>query len=193
MPFRAVPSLRVTALLLLAGLVSATRAGADLIKVSPFLQQQSAQAAAPTENTNFEFRGSVELDGADHFRVVDVGRKAAAWMKVGDRDDNLGVTLKQYDPQNEMITLEQGGQVITLQLKAGKVAAGLGGGAPLPLPVMPAPVNQVVGANATPADEQKRLENVAAEIARRRALREQAARARAAAAGLNSDRPNPPR
>jgi hypothetical protein len=47
--------------------------------------------------------------------------------------------------------------------------------APMPaIPNVPLAVTNAVVVNPTPADEQKRLEAVAAEVARRRALREQA-------------------
>ena len=155
-------------------------ARAELIKVSPFLPSASS-AATPTANAPLEYRGAMEVSDVEQYRVVDPARKVGSWLKVGEHDSNLDVTIKQHDRDRETITIDHGGQTMTLSLHESKVIAG--GGvptlaappmAPNPMPnVSPAVVNTVV-TNPTPADEQRRLEAVAAEVARRRALREQA-------------------
>lgn len=160
---------------------AAAGARAELIKVSPFLPPQTAQAA-PTSNAPLEYRGSMEVGSVETYRIVDPAKKVGTWLKVGDKDENLGIVLKTHDKDRDTIVVEQGSQSMTLPLRVPKVISS--GNAPqmlAPAPVanpgpnVPPAVTQAVVPNPTPADEQRRLEAVAAEVARRRALREQAA------------------
>jgi len=171
------PNLSRCALLVSACFLGVAGSRAELLKVSPFLGPQSS-SSTPTQNAPLEYRGSMSMADVRQFRVVDPAHKVGTWLKVGEKDANLDVTLKGHDDSHDTITVEHGGQTMTLQLKAPKVVSS---GA-MPTPIMPAlrPSNvsaaviQSVVPNPTPADEQRRLEAVAAEVARRRALREQA-------------------
>lgn len=164
----------------IASSVAASQAAAELIKVSPFLPPQSA-VAAPTQNAPLEYRGSMEVDNVEQYRIVDPSRKVGTWLKVGERDDNLNLVLKQHDADRETVVVEQGGQTMTLAMKAAKVVSAghvpqmVAPAVPQPAPNVSPAVLQTVVPNPTPADESRRLEAVAAEVARRRALREQAA------------------
>ena len=177
MPLPFTPSCRVVAVLACALL--AVSAKAQLIKVSPFLPPQGA-ANAPTQNAPLTYAGSMEDNGVQQYRIVDPQRKIGTWLKVGERDANLDVALKSHDADHETVTIDHGGQTLTLELKTPKViSSGMMPRVATPMPT--APVNmspavlQTVVPKPTPADEQRRLEAVAAEVARRRALREQAA------------------
>jgi hypothetical protein len=76
--------------------------------------------------------------------------------------------------------VEQEGRTLNLEIRKAKVVSSGSAAAMVPPVVQPMPGNmnpavvQSVVPNPTPADEQKRLEAVAQEVARRRALREQA-------------------
>lgn len=174
---------------MLACMLAAGEMRAELIKVSPFLPPQGA-AANPTANAPLEYRGSYEVGNVEQYRIVDPARKAGAFLKVGERDDNLDISLKQHDANSDTVVVEHGGQTLTLSLRVAKVISS--GAVPqmlAPPPiatstpnVLPA-VTQTVVPNPTQADEQRRLEAVAAEVARRRALREQAAQQQAQQAG----------
>lgn len=194
MPSRKPPLCRSVAAAVLVA-AAAHAAPTELLKVSPFLPPQGA-AAAVTQNAPLEYRGSLQIGPVVEFRVVDPARKMGAWLKLGERDLNLGVVVQHHDLVHDTITVEHGGQTLTLPLHVAKVAAG-GFGQRFASPAMysppmssvsPAVINTVVP-NPTPADEQRRLEAVAAEVARRRALREQAAAA--AAARRNGEAPGP--
>lgn len=172
------PSLRATAVL--ACVFAAGSLRAELIKVSPFLPPQS-MANATASNAPLVYSGMMFVDGVEQYRIVDPARKLGTWLKVGERDANLDVTLKQHNEgERETVTIEHGGQAMTLPLKTAKIVTT---GAPVGIPGLPGnpPPNvspaviQTVVTNPTQADEQKRLEAVAAEVARRRALREQQA------------------
>lgn len=180
------------AALCVAGMGSAR---AELLKVSPFLGPQNT-AAAPTQNSPLEYRGSMAMGDMVQFRVVDPARRVGTWLKIGEHDANLDVTLKEHDETHDTISVEHAGQSLTLQLKTAKVVSG--GAMPTPImPMSPPTMNvspaviQTVVPNPTPQQEQERLQAVAAEVARRRALREQAIQqAQAQAQGIQL--PPPP-
>lgn len=160
-------------------------ARAQLASRSPFLPPQSAVPNAPTADAPLEFGGYLDTPGDGRlYRVLikDPARKGAVWVKLNERNQDLDVVVKQHDDEQQTLTVEHGGKTLTLAEKKAKVvSSGPAGQAmpppptavPPPAPVPPA-VTQAVVLNPTPADEQRRLEAVAAEVARRRALREQA-------------------
>lgn len=169
---------------------------AELIKVSPFLLPQGSASAA-TPNAPLEYSGSVAFGDSEQYRVYDPARKVGVWLKMGERDPNLDVVIKQHDTDQDTLTVEHGGQTMTLPIHSGKVASAgampsfTAGAAMPPMPnVSPAVINTVVP-NPTPADEERRLQAVAAEVARRRAMREQAAQQQAMQAGQPAPYPNP--
>jgi hypothetical protein len=167
--------------LLTAGLVlgAAAGAGAQLPSKSPFLPATAAGAAAPAASAPLEFRGYMEFGGALQVRLFDPAKKTAAWVALNERNADLEVTARQLDRDKGTLTVEHRGAMHTLEIRAAKVVSGgaISAGLPPPVPmpsnVAPA-VTQSVVVNPTPADEQRRLEAVASEVARRRALREQA-------------------
>jgi hypothetical protein len=117
-----------------------------------------------------------------------VSGSTGVWVKLNERNPDLDVTIKQHDESQKpaTITIEHQGKTLTLAEKEGKVVSGGAAAQAMPppgqppqppVPVqsnVPAAVTQAVVLNPSPADEQRRLEAVAAEVARRRAMREQA-------------------
>jgi hypothetical protein len=165
-----------------AGLVlAAACAGrAEVASKSPFLPQAGAAGpAAPTAGAPLEFRGYLATSEGVQFRVYDPARKMGAWVRLNERNPDLDVVAKQHDESRNTLTLEHQGRTLTLAEREAKVVSG-GQTQMIPPPQPVPPVNvapavtQAVVLNPTPADEQRRLEAVAAEVARRRALREQA-------------------
>lgn len=173
------PSRCLAVLLLAAG---AARVEAQLAAHSPFLPPQGSMPTAPAPTAPLEFRGFIDTGEGVQYRIHDPAKKAGTWAKANERETNFGVTVKQYDAERKVLTVEHEGRTLTLPEREAKVVSS-GSAAqvmppPMPMP-MPAPnvnpaVTQSVVVNPTPADEQRRLEAVAAEVARRRALREQA-------------------
>lgn len=157
-------------------------ASAQLASKSPFTPAQSAAGAAPAASAPIEFRGFMETSEGIQYRIYDPAKKNGVWVKMNEKNSDLGVTVKQHDSTGDTLTVEHQGKTLTL---AGRVAKVISSGAAanaVPPPVtspatanVPAAVTQAVVLNPSPADEAKRLEVVAAEVARRRALREQAA------------------
>jgi hypothetical protein len=155
---------------------------AQLASRSPFLPPQSAAPNAPTADAPLEVGGYLDTPGDGRlYRVIvkDPSKKSAVWVKLNELNKDLDVTVKQHDDEQQTLTVEHGGKTLTLAEKKAKIVAS-GAAQPMPPPPAPPPANvppavtQAVVLNPTPADEQKRLEAVAAEVARRRALREQA-------------------
>lgn len=162
-----------------ASLAVAPRGAAQLVSKSPFLPPQSS-APAPTQSAPLEFLGFLKTADGLQYRIYDPAKKAGAWVKIDERNPEFDVIAKQHNADQETLTVEHQGRTITLAARVGKVVSSGNIPQPMPPPVAPpmanvAPaVTQSVVLNPTPADEQRRLEAVAAEVARRRALREQA-------------------
>lgn len=170
--------------LVVLGLVLATsvRAEVPLAGKSPFLPSGgSAGSAVPTAGAPLEFRGTMVTSEGLKVRIVEPSRKTGAWLLVNERDPSLEFVVKQYDSEHDTVKVEYQGQTLTLAQHVARVASAgapqnpaqnfqLGG-----IQGMPPSIAQSVVVNPTPADEQRRLDAVAAEVARRRAMREQAA------------------
>lgn len=192
---------------LLAGLFAAAGLGfAAEGARSPFMPAAGAAAAAPTAGAPLEYRGYIESSEGVQFRIYSPTRKAGVWVRLNERNAEFDVTAKSHGENYRTLTLEHEGRTITLAEREAKVVSA-GSAAAMPPPAaVPAPaanvapaVTQSVVLNPTPADEQRRLEAVASEVARRRALREQAAQqiqampaANAVPAGAPAGRASPP-
>lgn len=173
------PSPRCTASLAL-GLGIVVVAGAQPVAVSPFLPPAAANSAVPTAGAPLEFRGFMETSEGQRFRLYDPAGKKGSWVKLNERDPALDVVVKQFnsEPNAETLVVEHQGRTLTLAQRVAKVVSAGAAVQNLPPPAMsnvPTAVTQSVVVNPTPADEARRLEAVASEVARRRALREQAA------------------
>ena len=144
---------------------------------SPFLPHSVAVANAPTAGTPIEFRGFMDSSEGMRFRLFDPARKAGVWVKLNEREPTLDVVAKQFAPEGETLVIEHQGRTLTLAQRVSKVVSSgsaMQNMAPPQMPNVPQAVTQAVVVNPTPADEARRLEAVASEVARRRALREQA-------------------
>jgi len=164
-------------LLVLAGAVNGR---AQLAASSPFLALQAQATNAAAANSALEFSGYMDGPGGERlFRIKDPARKASEWVKLNEKNQALDVTVKQYDESRNALVVEHQGKTLTLAERESKILSA--GSVPQPviaMPVsnpMPSAVTQAVVVNPTPMDEQRRLEAIAAEVARRRGLREQAA------------------
>lgn len=153
---------------------------------SPFLPAQAATGNAPTQGAPLEFRGYVVTGEGVQYRIYDPARKAGAWVRLNERNADFDVIAKKHDGDHNQLVIEYQGRELKLAERESKIISA--GNAVLAAPPAPGPsavpapvsnvapaVTQTVVVNPTPQDEAKRLEAVASEVARRRALREQAA------------------
>jgi len=156
-------------------LLGATPVFAELAARSPFLPPQGSGPSAATEGAPLEYRGMMTTGEGMLFRIFDPGRKMGWWVKIDQNQPDLGFTAKKYDREGDTITVEHQGRSLTLAPRVAKIVSAGSAQAPMPVGMpMPSAVTQSVTLNPTSADEAKRLDAVAAEVSRRRALRDQA-------------------
>lgn len=149
--------------------------------VSPFLPPDApavVAGAVSAQGAPIEFRGVVVIGGRQRFNFFDPARKQSVW--VGLEEPGMPYRVTAYDAAGERVTVEVGGRVLTLALEKTKIASSpppanvpVAGSAPAAPAAAAAPGVAPVVLNPTPADEAKRLEAIAAEVRRRRALRQQ--------------------
>ncbi|HWA85871.1 MAG TPA: hypothetical protein VG710_06590 [Opitutus sp.] len=195
--------IRPHALLLATALAAAAplaaRAGDGLPGPSPFLPAAGSAPAAATPDAPIELRGVVTNEGKTLFSIYDTTRKTSDW--VGLNETGHAFTVQNYDEAHDTVTVNYQGRTLTLALHTAKVAS-----APVafpaqnqalisPPPPAPQPIGGPVVLHPSPADEKRRLEEIAAEVNRRRMLRQQALQAsrRAAEQGQQAGRPVPVR
>lgn len=158
---------------------------------SPFLPPAAAQAStAPTQDTPLELRGVMAVGDSYMFSIYDPTRHSSTWTGLNDTSHEF--IVRSYDAERDAVTVDFQGRSLTLALKTAKVAS-----APVVTPQptppqagAPQPVGGPVVLNPTPADEQRRLEAIAAEVNRRRMIRQQALQASRQAAGRPAPAPN---
>lgn len=169
------PLLLALGLILSASITSAASISLDgLVTNSPFMPQREETPETPmvTENAAVEFRGMIATKDGVLFGLYDRTKNIGAW--VGQDDASAEFKVSGYDEAADTVTVEYQGQRLTLPLSSAKV----GSAAPSPLPVVRNNGSQGGGrVNAVPGsrvDDRRRLESVAAEVRRRRALRQAA-------------------
>ncbi len=176
-----VPSL-LAASLLLAG--PASRALADN-NANPFLPPAAAAAStAPAQDANLELRGIMAAGDSTMFSIYDSTHHMSAWTKLNDVGRDF--IVRSYDASKETVSVDYQGRTLTLALHTAKVVSAPVNALPVqnaPGGPTPQPIGGPVVLNPTPADEQRRLEAIAAEVNRRRMIRQQAIQANRTAAG----------
>lgn len=118
------------------------------------------------------------------FSIYDSSRRMSYWTRLNDPGHEF--VVRSYDPGRDTVTVDFQGRTLTLALKTAKVAAApVNQPQPMPMPQPQGapPIGGPVVLNPTPADEQRRLEAIAAEVNRRRMVRQQALQASRQAAG----------
>lgn len=143
----------------------------NLTARSPFAPAGAGRSdSAPVEASQLEFRSIASDQGGVMFSVFDLTANRGRWLRLGEAGPTV---VKSYDAAESQIQVEHQGKVIPLKLKRATIQAG----AAMPMPVMPAvqtmagsAANAGIGTAASPNDA-RRLESVAAEVRRRRALR----------------------
>ncbi|MEO6002726.1 MAG: hypothetical protein ABIS43_06210 [Opitutus sp.] len=127
------------------------------------------------------------------YSIYDSAHKVSAWSRLNE--NGHGFMVRSHDVARDTVTVDYQGRTLTLALRTAKVAS-----APVNIPQAPQPVAannapQPIGGpvvlNPSPADEQRRLEAIAAEVNRRRMIRQQALQASRQAAGQPNQQGNP--
>jgi hypothetical protein len=160
-------------------LLMAGSAAGQLVSKSPFLPPQAA-SAGPSASAPLQFLGYLDTRDGRMFRIHDPAKKTSTWAKLNEKQPDFDVVVKQHDDSQNTLVIEHQGKTLTLAQRQAKIVSSGSAAQAIPPPTIPVASNvptavtQAVVLNPTPADEQRRLEAVAAEVARRRALREQA-------------------
>lgn len=181
-------------LLLTPPLAAVTRAASSLAGPSPFAPPATAaEAAAPTPDATLELRGIMASGDSYMFSIYDSTKRISTWL--GLNEIGREFVVRSYDDARDTVTVDHAGRTLTLALKTAKVAAAPAMAQPAanfaPPPPAPQPIGGPVVLNPTPADEQRRLEAIAAEVNRRRMIRQQALQASRQAAGQGQPTPPP--
>ena len=168
--------------LLALGLGGFARGADPLAGTSPFLPPAGAAGnGAKAPDTPIELRGIVTDSGSTMFSIYDPAHHSASWAKVNEIGHDF--IVRSYDPAKDTVTVDYAGSTITLTLHTAKVVSAPAtapppqAGAASPSHPATQPVGGPVVLNPTPSDEQRRLEAIAAEVNRRRMLRQQALQA----------------
>ncbi len=135
---------------------------------SPFVPKNGQSLAAPTENSPIELRGVMQTSEGLMFGIYEPASQKGNWVKVNETGN--GYVVKSFDAGKSSISIDYQGRVQTLTLKEarfdGTVAA-----VPMVGGAQTRPAGGAPAVSANPAEEAKRLENVANEVRRRRAAR----------------------
>jgi hypothetical protein len=167
----------------------AARVVAELAASSPFLPPNLTGSDAPAGGPSgpVELRGIMATSEGSAYCIYDSTKKTSTWVGLNEKGNEF--VVRSADAAGDSITVDYQGRNLRLVLRTAKVASlgNLPSGGP---PGNPALTSSVVF-NPTPADEQKRLDAVAAEVRRRRLEREKAFQA-SANGGVGPGAPSPP-
>lgn len=157
------------ALVALAG--PACRLHADLAQASPFLPPNTpASAAGGGVSGPIELRGMMATDQGVACCIYDTAKKTSVWVGVNEPGNDF--VVRSVNPADDTATVSYQGRNLQLAMRASKVVSSGTAVAAPPAGFMGGPGGPAVAPSA--ADEQKRLEAVAAEVRRRRLERERA-------------------
>jgi hypothetical protein len=156
---------------LLAGcaVLAPTLRAQNISTVSPFLPRGGAGAGAATPNSPIELRGIMAAPEGTLFGLFDPVQKKGGWVKLNEAGRDF--LVRTYDAANDAVTVEYQGRTLNLALKSAKIEA-------MPAVALAGPPRPAAGPQAGPTpsvDDTKRIEAVAAEVARRRQARQAAA------------------
>lgn len=131
---------------------------------------------APTENTPIEYRGMVSTKSGKMYALYDPAKHQSAWVRLNEPGSDF--VVRSADDANDTITVDYQGRHMTLGMKQAKVET-MAASAPPIAPSTPNGIRVPTAPNmnypVNAAEEQRRLEAVAAEVRRRRMMRAQAA------------------
>jgi hypothetical protein len=169
---------------LIAGLLLAGVGVQAQVPRSPFMRkvpEQVEQVEAPVEDAELQFCGTFGDGDAKRFLIYNKTINRSGWLQIGEEGPE-GVFVDAYNHEDATVQVRQGSQTLNLALQAATIsAASAQRKAPVTLAGNSSDITKTVRVNPTPADERRRLEAVAAEVRRRRALRQSASSGQAVA------------
>jgi hypothetical protein len=155
----------------------------SLLDRSPFAPpKDQTTGEKPEEQGMLEFRGMVQEGGEATYSVFDATTNRARWLRVGEGDS---FKIKHFDASTNQLEVERQGKSLKLLLKRATIQTGSA------VVAAPQPGGQPNARPGDPANDARRLETVAAEVRRRRALRSNPPPAQAPAPVPAPAAPNP--
>jgi len=136
----------------------------SLLRNSPF-GNDSRAASDSKGDEPLEFRGVLTESGVAYFSIFETETSRSAWVRLNE-ESSRDYTAKRYDWGNRQLTIEYQGRDLVLSLAADSSPAQVAA------PAAAQPPARTTAAKSTVSDAQK-LNNIAAEIKRRRTLRQQ--------------------
>jgi hypothetical protein len=165
------PIRRCSALLVLtvASMAGIRARAVELTPDSPFAPPSSggADAGATPANSPLELHGILDMPDGYKFNLCDQAGHVNVW--IGLNAPGQPFVVRSQDVAHNRVTVEYQGRELTLSLARAKVAS-----MAMPPQGMPMPMPQPGAVSISPQEERERLERIAEEIRRRRALREAA-------------------
>ena len=163
---------------LVAGLLLAGVGVQAQVPRSPFMRKPSEQVQqeveTPVEDAELQFCGTFGDGDAKRFLIYNKTINRSEWLQIGEEGPE-GVFVDEYNFDDQTVRVRQGSRNLNLALQAATIsAASAQRKAPVTLAGNSSDITKTVRVNPTPADERRRLEAVAAEVRRRRALRQTA-------------------
>lgn len=87
-----------------------------LVKNSPFGESKGSAVANAKPGT-LEFRGMYADNGVTYFSIYNSVTKQSNWVPQGEAQGGfIPFSVKSYDPDNESVVIDNGGQAVSLQL-----------------------------------------------------------------------------
>jgi hypothetical protein len=125
-----------------------------------------------TENPPLELRGIVGEGPGRLFNIYNPATKQSAWVTLNQTGQNFQV--RSFDEGADTVSLDYAGKAVVLKLAQAKITP-MAEVRPQPQNTGPIPINvqPAVLPRQPTAEQQRALENVAAEVERRRQLRNQ--------------------
>jgi hypothetical protein len=166
------------------GLALRARTHGQLADASPFLTPGAADNPAAAAGADaLELRGIMSTSAGYLYCIYDPARKSSTW--VGINEGGHDFVVRSAEPDRDAVTVQSAGRTFSIALHESKVATMSG-------PVLTMPNRGIGFQNGFPGmnsvDAARRLEAVAAEVRRRRQLREQADQAEG---GMGAPNPSP--
>jgi hypothetical protein len=159
------------AVVLCIGLSAGALRAQTISTTSPFLPA-NISASSAAENSPIELRGILEEPNGSLFGLYDPVKRLGGWVKLNEAGHDF--TVRSYDSSNDAVTVDYQGRVLTLALKSAKIESMPMMAQPQPNMVPRPPMGGPQISAVPTIDEAKRLEAVAAEVQRRRQMRQAA-------------------
>ena len=170
----AVHAFRCCSALLVLSVAGASARAVELTPNSPFSPPSSnADANATPANSPLELHGILAMPDGYKFNLCDQAGHVNVWLGLNAAGQPF--VVRSHDVAHNRVTVEYQGRELTLSLAKAKVTPMAMQQQMMPQPqMMGQPPIQPGVVSASPQDERQRLERIAEEIRRRRAMRAQA-------------------